>query len=281
MDIRRACPGVPLKVIEAVPWAFRRAYPKLDPRTPIIAALSLLRYHEVDALPLSLSSDLPGRALSGYSCLTRLLALAPHGLDNFLEEPCGSACEPLTTIGAEEDVASILDEFQRTRFCYAEANAGGGRTALFGLFDFLDLYEQGVFGTRLGLGDVASPIVSMEGAESLRSALGVMFGRRHRRVFLTGTANYIWDYSILEHLVSPKALIPRADQPLSNVLEAPISEIEPAVAVRVSDGLSLKDAARGLKKGRGTCLTFGDSVVTPWDVVMKPWMSGALEIRPQ
>ena len=71
---------VQLKIREALPHVFNRAYPVLDPKMPMLPAVSMLRFQQIDGLPLVIEGTLSGpRALHGYSLLKRLLALGPGG----------------------------------------------------------------------------------------------------------------------------------------------------------------------------------------------------------
>jgi len=115
----------PVRVGDALPQSTLR-YPTLDPNMPIITGLSLLRFNEVDALPLA--SDTGGllRCLSGYSCLARLLNSNAMNLDTFLKQPCVQASEPLTCVGSDEDLEALMDAFLRTRFGFSGVQIRGG-----------------------------------------------------------------------------------------------------------------------------------------------------------
>src|SRR5271170_2370809 len=74
--IVRECGSRQLKIRDALPQVFNRAYPVLDPKMPMLPAVSMLRFQQIDGLPLvvDVTTSRP-RALHGYSLLKRLLAI--------------------------------------------------------------------------------------------------------------------------------------------------------------------------------------------------------------
>jgi len=267
-----------LKIREALPSLFEVAYPVVDPKTEMFLALSLLRFEEIDALPLSFDADGKHRAVAGFSSLARLMRLEPKGLQRFLRRPCEEASEPLASVEAGRNLSVLLDKFLETRFGFARVNERNRVGALARLRDLLALYGAGRFETRLAVEDVASPIFALPRETSVREALDQMFDRRCRRVFISGTKKFVWDRGIIERLFSPTVLALATKSPSKDFLTAPLSEFEGLTATDVKPSTGLKEAARMMRLTRGHCLTFEDKVVTPWDVVMKPWKEKELRI---
>lgn len=238
----------------------------------MLHALPLLRFHEIDALPLSFDAEKKRRAIFGSSCLARLLTLGPKGFAPFLRRPCEEASEPLSVVRADKSLTVLLETFAETGFGFARIEDRAGAGALASLPDFLGMYQERTISTSLRARDVASPAFAMRKRATLREVFEQMFSRRYRRIFIAGTRNFIWDRSIIEHVFSPAVLKEILDEPANDVLSSPISEVEPTRAKVISPGMSLKEAAQILKAERGQCLVFDDRVVTPWDVIMKPWV---------
>ena len=268
-----------MKISRALPRLFERAYPAVDPRTPMLSVLPLLRFHEIDAMPLSFDSQKKQRGIFGFSCLARILTLKPGGFQGFLQQPCEEVSEPVATVKADQPLSTLLDEFLRTRFGFARVTERKGAGALASLDDVLGLYDTGAIGCRKRSSEVSSSVFSLPGTASLRKALEEMFDRRIRRVFLSGTSKFVWDRSVVEYLFSPSALAKVAQSPSTDVLDIPISKIETTEAIESSPEAPLKEAAALLKAQRGQCIVFDGRVVTPWDVVMKPWADRSLRIR--
>lgn len=265
-----------MKVKEAIPALFQKAYPVLDPKTEMLLALSLLRFQEIDALPLSFDSGGKSRAVMGSSCLAKLMQIDRRALPKFLKQPCEEASRPIATVRTDVSLRVLLDKFQQTHFGFARVEEKKRVGALVGLWDLLGLYETGHFESDLVIGDVASPIFSLPGETTVKEALRQMFDRKCRRVFVSGTDGFVWDRAIIQRLFSPETLSEAAGDSGLDLLGMPLSEFESVTPVREKAEMSLKDAARVLREGRGKCLVTGGSVVTPWDVVMKPWRARAL-----
>ena len=268
-----------MRIREAFPRLFERAYPAVDPTTPILSVLPLLRFHEIDVLPLSFDASSKQKGVFGFSCLARLVKVRPDGVGSFLKRPCEVVSEPLATIRADRTLASLLNVFLRRRFGFARVVESKGAGALLALPDVLGLYQDGVLVSSLALEHVGSTAFSMPSRSTVREALVEMFDRRIRRVFISGTHQFIWDRSIIEHLFSP-AMVARAARPEpEDILATPISEIGTTTAKVGDERMRLREAAALLKVEPGQCLVFNGKVVTPWDIVMKPWKESKLKIR--
>lgn len=269
-----------LRIRDALPRLFHKAYPVIDPKTEMLPAMSLLRFHEIDALPLGFQAGGQRhhqRALLGFSSLARLILLKPKEFAGFLKTPCSSASEPLASVDAGRDLSRLLDTFAKTRFGFASVGEGENVGALAGLMDVLGLYESKAISADLSVDAVGTKVVSTPGSTSLRAALGTMFGKRHRRIFISGTNEFVSDRAIIDHVFSPQTLS-SAGRNEGDIFGVPLSSVASMRARQVESDLPLAEAARLLRaQGAGQCLVFDGSVTTPWDVVMKPWIGGKLK----
>ena len=268
-----------MRIEVAFPKAFEKAYPAIDPKAPMISVLPLLRFHEADALILSLDSSRRHRGIFGFSCLARILSLGPKRFPQFLKEECQDVSEPLATVSATQALGRLLDIFLETRFGFARVIEKKGIGALLTLNDVLELYGTGAVSSEMEVRGVASRIIALPEDSSLRSALEEMFRRRCRRIFISGTREFVWDRGIVDYLFSPAALAEVARDPAFDPLVTPLSQIGRTEAEDVDPDMTLKAAAAVLSAERGQCLVFDDKVATPWDVVMKPWKDHGLKIR--
>lgn len=268
-----------MRIEEAFPRVFERAYPALDPNTPMVSALPLLRFCEIDVLPLSFDSARKHRGIFGFSCLARILTLGPRRFSSFLKQPCEDVSEPLATVNSKSALGRLLDTFLETRFGFARVVESGGVGALLSLDDTLGLYDGGAMSSSLTAGQVASDAFSLPPETTLKETLEEMFARRYRRVFLSETRDFVWDRGIIEHLFSPSVLARVAQDPSSDPLAIPISDIGTTKAKEAAPDMTVAEAAERLRTKPGQCLVFDGKVVTPWDVVMKPWKSRKLKVR--
>ena len=273
-----------MRIKDSMPGIFQKAYPVLDPKTEMLPAMSLLRFHEIDALPLAFDGggkrqEHKQRAVFGFSSLVRLLLLKPKELGPFLKKPCETVSESLVTVGARQSLSSLLDAFARTRFGFARVEDGRNVGALAGLSDVLGLYETGAIASDLTVRDVGSPILSTPGETTLRGALKVMFEKRYRRIFVSGEREFVSDRGIIGHIFAPTVLNSIL-QDGKDVLDTPVSVVEKTSAKEVQPDTHLKKAAGILRAEKaGQCLVFDGMVVTPWDIVMKPWKTKALKLK--
>jgi hypothetical protein len=83
----------------------------------------------------------------------------------------------------------------------------------------------------------------------------------------------------MEHVFSPFVLEQMGWDPIRDVLAAPIDRLEKVVPMVAGPATSLRTAAIRLKRDRGQCFVVGgETVATPWDVIMKPWMKQKLNV---
>ena len=268
-----------MKIREALPHVFNRAYPVLDPKMPMLPAVSMLRFQQIDGLPLVIEGTTSGpRALHGYSLLKRLLALGPGGFWKFVEKPCEDAAQSIGTVNADQELESLFEVFMKERFGFAWINSKDGTGVPVSLADVLELYRTRAIESDLTVRDVASPIFALPGMTPLRQALLFMFSHRFRRVFLAAGESFISDRSMISHIFSPAVLHKLAAEP-NSVLESPIADIEKSRPRRVPGRTALKAAAKSLGGDIGQCLTSRGTVITPWDIIMKPWKTDSLRLN--
>src|SRR5271166_6006007 len=101
-----------MNIGEALPQVFRRSCPVIEPTTQMLLAVSLLRFHDIDAIPVGFKPDQKKRlAVFGYSCLSLLLKSAPKDYGKFLELPAKKAALELATISSDEKIESLIEIF--------------------------------------------------------------------------------------------------------------------------------------------------------------------------
>jgi hypothetical protein len=266
-----------LKIKDALPQVFSRANPVLDPKMPMLPAVSMLRFPQIDGLPLVIEGGKSPRAIHGYSILTRLLRMRPEEFWPFLEKHCEDASQPIAKVKADDDLATLLETFDRERFGFAWVSYGESEGVAVSLADVLELYGEGTIRSELLVRDVGSPIFSLPGMTPLRQALLFMFSHRLRRVFVAGGNAFVSDRGIVSHIFSPATLRSHAGES-ADVLAIPIAEIQKRLPKRVPGRTSIQAAAHALEGEVGQCLVSRGVVVTPWDLVIKPWKSGALRV---
>jgi CBS domain-containing protein len=267
-----------VRIGEALPQVFQRSYPIVMPSTDMLMAASLLRFHEIDALPIEFRPTTKKRlAVFGYSCLSKLLKTKTTNYESFMRLPARRAALKLSSIGVNLDIPDLLRIFRKTRFGFAwvESDKLGGFASL---RDLLELYLGGVIETDLKVADLASPIFSMPPETSLREVLEEMFNRKIRRIFLKDRNTVITDRRIIGYVFSPSMLENVSKNP-ELLLDASTGDLDLVKPAKVRDSLSAKKAAQLIRKQPDECLICDKGVITPWDLVMKPLAARRLIIR--
>lgn len=268
-----------MKIVEALPGIFSRTYPVLEPGTELLLAASLLRFHQIDAVPIDFKAGQKKHfAVLGYSCLANLLKTDPSWYKSFLEQPCERAAQEVATVAADDELGNLLKTFAKTEFGFAWVEGEFEVGALVSLRDVLGLYEYGTLTTPVKVDEVASPIYSMSSDATIREALAQMFSHRFRRVFLDkGKERVITDRKIISYVFSATRLEEVANSS-KDLLDSHLKEIEAMKPKMIKGNPKLKEAAGAMKSEVEECLVTEKGVVTPWDVVMKPWKMGKLTI---
>lgn len=271
-----------MKIAEALPDIFKRTYPALESGTQLFLAASLLRFHQIDAIPIGFKKrEEKHLAVLGYSCLSRLLQTDPFSYKEFLKQPCENAAQQLAIIPADADVERLLRLFGKTRSGFAIVEGKFELGALVGLRDIIGLYKKGLLSTTLSVDQIASPIFSMPSSSTLRQVLTEMFTRRFRRIFLDGNKNdsVITDRKIISYIFETSRLDEGVVHSQSNLLDTTIEKLDLMQPAKLSGRSKLKNAAAIMMAEKAECLVCEKGVITPWDLVMKPWKMGKLNLK--
>lgn len=276
-----------MKLKEAFPELFRRPVPVVAQGTTILVAGTLLDTPRRDVLPIVRSSDKTlsfvsndGKhliAFAGQAILSKLLEWNLRDHYMFLFEPIESASLQVLPIPIDEEISSLFRAFVRTKFGWSIID-DHGTYAIVTLADLIPLYGRGVLETSLCARDVASPVFSLPQDTKLSKALQEMISRSVRRVFLSDTNRFVSDREILSYIFSPARLAIVRNSP-QEMLDAPLGDVGSVEAVNVDGSVTLREASELFKPLSGAwCLACREGVITPWDLVVKPWKMGQLII---
>lgn len=268
---------------QSFPALFSRSQPAIEKESPLVFAASLLRFHSVEAAMILVDETRPMKIgprvafVGGYSVLATLQRTKPELSYKELFAPSERSAIAVPPIAASRGLSELLAVFQGSRFGFT-AITKGEMFAMVGLSDVLPLYEEGVLGTDLLVRDVASQPVAVGGHTSVREAMRLMFERRIRRVFVKGAKAFVSDREIVSSIFSPKKLREVRRSPES-LLEGDLLDMGPVESVEVEGDMPLKEAAPLLVRSQGGALTCEAGIVSPWDVVMKPFVAGRLSME--
>lgn len=271
-----------MKIAEALPHIFKRTYPVLESKTQLLLAASLLRFHQIDSIPIGFQKNQKRHlAVLGYSCLSKLLQTDPSQYKAFLDEPCENAAQELLMISSEADIEKLLRLFDNSKFGFAMVEGKFELGALVSLRDLLDLYKRNLMSTSLIISQVGSPIFSMPRSSTLREVLMEMFTRQFRRIFLEGDGmnNVITDRRIISYVFSTARLDEISSHSPSNMLDTTVGKIDTMQPANLPGNTKVKDASATMMEQIEECLVSEETVITPWDMIMKPWKMGKLELK--
>ena len=278
-----------MKLKEALPSLFRRPFPLLEPETRVLLAGTILDTPRRDVLKVAELDENMGQfsekkdrflAFSGYTLLARLLEIDREEYYKFLYEPCWRASKYASPVASNAEIATVLEEFARTRigWSFVEEN---GKYDVISLSDFISFYQSGIFETDLTVPDVASQeIFTMPSNTRLGKALQEMRKRKIRRIFLPGNDyRFVSDREILTYIFSSEQVNLIKDDP-GRMLDAALEDVGAVDAIKVDGRPTIKNISRLFKPESGMwCLVCSTGLVTPWDLVVKPWNMGRLKIR--
>ncbi len=239
--------------------------------------------NDISAVPID-EGPTSTRAVSGFSSLPKLMKMSPKSYEKFLEGPCEQGSSTLESFGMEDDLEGVLEALKRRKLGIAIVNGmvdGEVRFSLITMDDLLGLYQTRQFTSDLTVEDVSSPIFSLPAKTTVRKALTTMFRLSHRTVFISGERTYVSDRTIIDRVFDPTLLEPFHGGPMGSAFEARIGSLDRTTPVEVGSRTSLRTAAVLVKSEWGNCLVIRsrEALVTPWDLVMKPWESGNLSMR--
>jgi hypothetical protein len=101
-----------------------------------------------------------------------------------------------------------------------------------------------------------------------------MLNRKFRRV-LIGESALVTEKEILEYLFRKSIQEPTQ---LSSLMNRRVAEVNYVSVPRIDDGAGLGEAAKVLSNSKRRCALSSSGIVTPWDLIMKPWRLGRLTI---
>lgn len=277
-----------------LPNLFKTPRPVIDAKSPIIISGNLLQLGEVHMLPLvqglepRINQETKIKmyaALGGASILNRVLNTEPKDYEKLIWTPCQEMPLWIGTVNYDDSLEDLLNVFVKTRFGNAAVERNTSMRALVTLSEILGLYRTHKITSNLRAEDVGSEMVSISSDQDLVEALGLMFNKRVRRVFLKSSTHrnnnleFISDRDIIRFLFSPDRLEIAKKSP-ELWIKAKLSELDSNMALPIADEKTINQASMEIKDRIGDCLVCNTSlrVVSRWDIVVKPFTHGHYEL---
>ena len=165
-------------------------------------------------------------------------------------------------------LATALKIFGETRFAFLPITDKGSLIASLGIRDILPL----IVNTNVDMParHTSSPTIYVPKETDLNHTLNIMLTNGIRNVVIQDDNNtyLLNDRKILEFLFSPKAreIMTVGKSEIGNLKVDDLDLIPISI---ISDDITISKAAKLLMDIRTPCVLFENSIVTPWDVVMK------------
>ena len=172
------------------------------------------------------------------------------------------------SIEMNSSLGAAMKIFGETRFAFLPITEKGSLIASLGIRDILPLIVNTNIDTPARY--ASSPTVYVAKGIDLKHTLDIMLMKGIRNVAIQdGTDTYlINDRKILEFLFSPKGReIIRIGK--TEIGSIKIDDLDLIPVSKMDDDITITKAAKLLMDIRTPCVLFENSIVTPWDVVMK------------
>jgi len=269
-------------LVDIVPRVEARRFAKIPAKTPIRSVIEQLRQNDLIPLLIEPSPETLGpRVVSGYSLVSKIAQLPSSRFGPFLDSPASESSLAIGSIDENEDLVSLLHVFEATTIGFAEVLRNNRSTELIiSVKNLLELYNSGILSSSLILDDVvSSPVFSLSRGTKLAETLRDMLNRKFRRVQIQGTRVIISDREILSFLFSEERLR-RAIKSPERLLDGTLEEIDEKrnEAYWLDGKKNLREAASVLSTPLHDTILSDRGLITPWDLIIKPWRLGELKI---
>jgi CBS domain-containing protein len=171
---------------------------------------------------------------------------------------------------ASRPLIDALDIFRSTGFGFVPIIVNQRVATTLTIRDLLRLVVESAM--RTPIGNVASQAVTIGADENIGTALELMLEHGIRNLIVREGTRYrvINDRMMLEYLLNVAGREVASTGNLDRVYETRISILEPLEATMENELTTVSSAAERLLDLNTPCLILGDeSIVTPWDIVMK------------
>ena len=273
------------------PELFSIARPITTSDVPVIVAASMLSIYDSPILPIIREGTAPAgkenneaklfQAIGSLPIVRMVLEIQPSEYYKALWQPCTTRSIWIGSLGFQDTLEDLLRIYEATGFGDARVEAPTPPNTLITLSEVVSLFGLRKLRCSAEVNKVASRIVQVDPDALLLDALRSMSENRIRRLFLRGRqGEFISDRSVLGYLLSPKALKIVRDAPES-WLDVKVSAIQSVKADVISANAKVEDVGSMVSPGRDVfVLSDGFHLLSKWDLVMKPWKMGLLNLAP-
>jgi predicted transcriptional regulator len=208
--------------------------------------------------------------IGGQHLIKHILCLQEKWLDE-------KASEVMTKVNSSVEAAAplrtVLNIFSKTRFAFCTITVNSKVAASLSLRDILKVVERSKL--NVAANKLSSPLTYISKDASIGNALEMMLEKGIRNLApMQGNSqemtSIVNDRKILEFLVSHdgRRMLELATGGFEDLFKVKISVLDMLAAKIIAPDLPANAAAK-LFDIRAPCLLLDDSIVTPWDIIMK------------
>lgn len=256
-----------MSIEEAVPHIFRRPLLEISPQTPLSQLAVFLAIGPqiyVDGMTVLIYRKPVGR-IGGKHILNYIRNSNNSDWSNVFASDLME--ENQISVESIDTISSVLTIFKKTKFAFAPVMMKGQAETSISVRDLLPIIVDAKLSESCKV--IASTIVLSSEESDLESVIDLMLAENVRNVVIKkeNCAVVINDRKILEFLFSPVAR--NAIRQGKKLAEFSVGALNPNLVPIISTDLTISEGARLLTSIENSFLLFEDSILTPWDVVIK------------
>lgn len=260
--------GLEKPISEIVPNVFKRPLLFVSPSDSLLQAATFLAIGPqiyVDGLVVLEDNKAVG-AIGGRHVIEYIL-YHQHG---WRHGTASSVMSQLQTAVRGNDALQVaLDVFRKTGFAFVPITIDEKVVTSLSLRDLLKPIATSQLDKTVG--DLSSPLISAASDTSIGSALEIMLEQSVRNLIVkdNNRTAILNDRKILEFLLSHEGTSALSSKQSNGLFEINVSALDLLAAKHVKRDTTVSAAAELLTDLNTPCLLVDNSVVTPWDIVMK------------
>ena len=258
-----------VSIQEAAPQIFRRPFLDITPETPLSQLAVFLATGSriyADGIIVLVEGKPVGRIGS-------LHILRQISNENSLDASRISASHVMETskasVEAADPISKVLTIFGQTKFAFAPVMMNGKAVTSITVRDLLYLIIHAKISESCKT--ISSPLVKCSSKTNLQSAIDLMFQENVRNIIVEDLTRkfVITDRKILEFLFSPAVKHEIKDGKRLSKYSVTSLDLGSSSHTIPSYDINISESARLLTFLENSFLLFEDSILTPWDVIMK------------
>ncbi|HMK82415.1 MAG TPA: CBS domain-containing protein [Candidatus Bathyarchaeia archaeon] len=256
-------------LLELFPWILQRTSPTVEGTESIAYEGLLLGFQYVDFLPVIRG----GRVVGGITSLEILGALSKtrnSGFHYLIETKIADICRPVGLAEPRSSLQSVLDAMRRTKNGNVCIVRDGELIATISLRDIIRYATFLIAETNIQISELANPAITLPSNATLAEMLDLMIAKGVRRILIqaSGSQKVADDRIIVEHAFGDNGITTLSDDP-TGFWKLPLGNLPLREVISIDGGVDVAEAWKNMYQSPAQCLVVGESILTPWDVVIR------------